>query len=95
MWTIQHFRRRGQSGDNLVVSLLESTFRHLARAAYIVQADTFQDRDEPRRRWSAKTWSCDGPATDALAPPPLPPPPPASGWRPLPSVFAARIYGIS
>lgn len=78
MRILQHFRRRGESGDNLILSLSEFRFSHLAVVVYIiflfVNTDFSQTKVEPRRRWSVKTWSCDGPATDAS-----PPPPPASG----------------
>lgn len=79
MRILQHFRRRGESGDDLILSLSEFRSSHLAVVVYIiffffVNTDFSQAEVEPRRRWSVKTWSCDGPATDAS-----PPPRPASG----------------
>lgn len=92
MRVLQHFRGRRESGDNLVLSLLRvDTVHTLSRSrVHFVNTDSSQAKAEPRRRWSAKTLSCDGPATDAWLPPP-----PASGSRLLPSVSAALIYGIS
>lgn len=36
MRILQHFRRRGESGDNLILSLSEFRFSHLAGVVYII-----------------------------------------------------------
>lgn len=36
MRILQHFRRRGESGDDLILSLSEFRFSHLAVVVYII-----------------------------------------------------------